>query len=195
MENFIGQILPWAVPYAPDGWLFCQGQSLKIANYQALYSILGTKFGGDGRTTFNLPNLQSRCIVNPDVYHQVQPFSIANGNTGGAPTVTLTAANLPQHSHTAGAVTLSNTAPVMPAARAAAADQPAPATGRVLGISTGLKPYSPGATANTKIVGLSVDGTINCNANAAGTPLSLMPPYLGLNYIIAVTGYYPPQPY
>lgn len=62
-DFYIGTILPWAMDFAPQGWALCQGQSLQISQYQALYSLIGVKYGGNGTTTFNLPDLRGRFPV------------------------------------------------------------------------------------------------------------------------------------
>jgi len=78
--------------FAPDGWAFCNGQLLQIADYEALFSLIGTTYGGDGQTNFALPNLQGCLAV-----HQGAGFSL--GEIGGSENVTLTVANIPMHSH------------------------------------------------------------------------------------------------
>src|ERR1700729_490214 len=95
MNPFVGQILMVAFNFAPQGWALCNGQLLPIAQNQALFSLLGTYYGGDGRTTFALPNLQGRVPV-----HQGSG-SYFMGASGGVETVTLGVNNLPSHNHPA----------------------------------------------------------------------------------------------
>lgn len=96
MDAFLGTILPWASSWAPDGWELCQGQSLAINQYQALYSLLGINYGGDGRVTFNLPNLMGRVPLGmgrkDGVYFQT-------GQTGGAGSTTLNSLQIPVVPH------------------------------------------------------------------------------------------------
>ena len=97
MDCYIGTILPWAVDYAPQDWVLCQGQLLQVAQYQALFSLLGTKYGGDGKNTFGVPNLQGRFPmgVNPtDVNKQLGKY------VDGPMQATITTSNLPAHNHT-----------------------------------------------------------------------------------------------
>lgn len=99
MEPFIGQIQPVGFGFAPRGWAFCQGQLLAISSNEALFSLLGTTYGGDGRTTFGLPDLRGRSMIGvgsgPGLAGQ------AWGQKGGQENVTLLTAHLPSHNHTA----------------------------------------------------------------------------------------------
>src|SRR5690242_14038853 len=99
MDPFIGEIRPFAGNYAPTGWALCNGQLLSIAQNPALFSLLGTYFGGDGRTTFGLPNLQGSAPMHQGGGPGLTPRSM--GETGGSPTVTLLANQLPPHPHAA----------------------------------------------------------------------------------------------
>lgn len=98
MEPFIGQIQAFGFGFSPRGWAFCDGQLLSIASNTALFSLLGTTFGGDGRTTFELPDLRGRSIVH--VGSGPGLSSINWGQRGGVQDTQLTVANLPSHNHT-----------------------------------------------------------------------------------------------
>lgn len=101
MEGYIGEVRMCAGSYVPRNWAACQGQLLSINNYQALYSLLGTVYGGDGKTTFGVPDLRGRLPVQPG--QPVVPGSIPSvvrGHTGGNSQAML-AVPLPQHTHTA----------------------------------------------------------------------------------------------
>lgn len=105
MDCYIGTILPWAVDYAPQDWLLCQGQLLPVAQYQALFSLLGTKYGGDGVSTFALPNLKARFPmgVNPtDANKQLGKY------VDGPMQATITTSNVPAHNHTVVSTATSN---------------------------------------------------------------------------------------
>ncbi|WP_313150656.1 phage tail protein [Lysinibacillus capsici] len=104
MEAFVGTILPWSLDWAPDGWLLCQGQELPINQYQAIYSLIGVKYGGNATTTFKLPDLRGRVPVGMG-----QGVGLANrpiGQMAGSENVTLQTGQIPPHIHT---VTLNNT--------------------------------------------------------------------------------------
>ncbi len=96
-EPFIGEIGVFAGNFAPRGWAFCNGQLLQISSNTALFSILGTTYGGDGRTTFGLPNLQGRFPMHPGNGPGLS--SRRMGDTGGVGTVSLTEAQMPSHEH------------------------------------------------------------------------------------------------
>jgi len=113
-DPFVGEIrlVPWN--WAPDGWFLCNGQTLQITQYQALYALIGNTYGGDGRTTFMLPNLQGRVVgglatnqgtlpagVTWSKYAAIAGFGGAESGTGAGSAVTLAAANLPGHTHPA----------------------------------------------------------------------------------------------
>ncbi len=94
---YVGQILMFGGNFAPSGWMFCNGQLLPISEYDTLFNLIGTTYGGDGQETFALPNMQSRIPI-----HQGQGGGLSNyiiGQTGGTESVTLTTNQIPQHSH------------------------------------------------------------------------------------------------
>lgn len=97
MDPFIGQIVMFGGNFAPRGWAFCDGQLLDIASNQALFSILGTTYGGDGRTTFALPDLRGRSAMHPGSGPGLTPRAL--GARGGAESVTLTTQEMPSHHH------------------------------------------------------------------------------------------------
>src|SRR5271168_4347088 len=97
MNQYLGQILMVGFNFAPQGWALCNGQILSIAQNTALFSLLGTQFGGDGRTTFGLPNLQGIVAIN---FGQGTGLSAYNlGDTAGDASVTLSQSQLPAHNH------------------------------------------------------------------------------------------------
>lgn len=96
-DQYVGEIRIWPCPKVPNDWHLCDGTSLKISEYQLLYAVIGVTYGGDGRTNFNLPDLRGRLPI-----HQGQGTGLTNriiGSSGGFNSVTLTAANLPPHTH------------------------------------------------------------------------------------------------
>lgn len=97
MEPFLGQIVMFAGNFAPRGWAFCDGQLLPISQYSALFSILGTTYGGDGRTTFGLPELRGRVAMHPGSGPGLTPRSL--GQKSGVENVTLNITQIPSHNH------------------------------------------------------------------------------------------------
>lgn len=109
MDAFLGTIFAWPIEYAPQDWVFCDGRSLNISQYTALFALIGSQYGGDGKTYFKVPDLRGRMVLG--AYGQSPLSSQPLGKTGGAESVTsvgtgaanitLTTANLPSHTHTA----------------------------------------------------------------------------------------------
>lgn len=167
-EAFIGEIRMWPGNFAPYGWLLCQGQTLSISQYQALFSLIGVKYGGDGSTTFQLPDLSGRVPVHKgqlkETFHPV-------GEAGGAEMVALTEQQLPAHSH-------------LPRGYASG-DCPTPG-GNIWGDST-AKQFIEAGMANATMAS-------NALKEAGKTPADAhknMIPYLAINFIICWDGIYP----
>jgi microcystin-dependent protein len=168
MSNpYVGEIRLFAGNFAPNGWMFCQGQTLAIAENDVLFTLIGTTYGGDGQQTFRLPDLRGRVPV-----HQGQGPGLSPrtpGEVGGAETVTLQASQLPQHTHALHAST-------------AAATGSAPG-GAVLA-ATNVASYGPGP-ATTAMAAGAVGST------PAAQPHDNMAPTLAVSYIISLFGVYP----
>jgi len=167
MEPFVGEIMLFAGNFAPRGWAFCDGQLLAVSQNDALFSLLGTTYGGDGRTTFALPDLRGRAPL-----HQGHGPALSDrrlGSKGGEEHVTLTANQIPAHGH-----------PVM--ASSAAADSADPA-GRVL------------AHANINLYGTAAPAAdmaaATIGTTGGGQPHDNMMPYQVIHYCIALVGIYP----
>lgn len=171
-EGFLGEIRMFSGGFAPQGWMECNGQILPISQYQALYSILGPVYGGNGTTTFALPNLNGRV---PMHFGQGPGQPHAIGESAGLSGVTLTVDQMPAHSHSAR----------LKGASQGNRDSPA---GNVPGVASGNKAYcqaSGGALAN-------MDGQSVVIGNAGeSTPHENMQPYLTTTFIICMVGIYP----
>jgi len=102
-QPYVGEIRMFGGNFAPAGWMFCNGQILPISEYETLFNLIGTTYGGDGQSTFGLPDLRGRLPI-----HQGSGFTLAQN--GGNETVTLTTSTIPAHTHTVSATTNSNTA-------------------------------------------------------------------------------------
>lgn len=164
-DSYIGEIRMFAGDYAPQGWAFCNGQVLSISENEALYSLLGTTFGGDGQTTFGLPDLRGRVPVHPD------GTTIVQGSKGGTETVTLTENQMPQHTHEVNAVGDAGT-------------QTSPQ--QAYWSNSNLVYYSDGTTGSEVKMNpqaISVAG--------GGQPHNNMMPSLGISFIISLNGTYP----
>ncbi|MCG8648755.1 MAG: tail fiber protein [Pirellulales bacterium] len=183
MEPFIGQIIMFAGNFAPRGWALCDGQLLPIANNQALFSILGTTYGGDGRTNFALPDLRGRVAVHAGSGPGLSPVALGE-KSGNAETV-LAVDNLPPHTHVA---QVTNSLAVGVSAGAQNTDDP---LGALL-TTTSENFYSNSPPAG-EMAGGSVSGDINVtNQNTGnGTAFSNMSPFVAVNFIIALTGTFP----
>ena len=198
--------MPVAFQFAPQDWQTCQGQLLTVNQNAALYSLLGTTFGGTNNTNFNLPDLQGRTIVGQGL------LSLNGTNTqyvpgvkGGANTATLSTANVPLAAHVH-PLSGGGTATVNIQGTAEPANSAAPTGSNVLAsaVATSDGPdavtvniYGP-AGSNMKTIGtgtVSLSGmTVGANAPTAGTPFSIREPYLPMYYVIATNGLYPTRP-
>lgn len=176
MDNYVGEIRMFAGNYAPLGWALCNGALLSISQYEALYSLLGTSWGGDGRTNFALPDLVGRIPVGPDTTG-TPVFTF--GQKFGAETVVLTAATIPAHTH-GFEVTTNN------------ANQTVPGPNYTFGKITQTTSYLP-----TMYVPYDASVTLNPmdtdTVSSAGNNVghNNVMPSLTINFIIALTGTYP----
>jgi microcystin-dependent protein len=172
-DFFLGQIISVGFNFAPVGWFPCDGRSLPIAQYDALFSLLGTTYGGDGVQTFNLPNLNGAVPLGAGQGPGLSPY--VQGQVGGFETVTLTAAQGPAHSHT-----------LMASSQAGAAAQATTAMALAQNAQTAVNMYGP-APATTSLLPSSI------STSSGGQPHENRQPYLTIFYIIAYSGIYPSQ--
>ena len=164
-QPYIGEIRLFAGNFAPAGWAFCDGQLLPIADNDALFTLIGTTYGGDGQTTFALPDLRGRIPI-----HQGNSFILAE--TGGAEAVVLTMNQIPAHSH-----------PFMANDTTGSSSLP---ENNLLAKSTSNTPYSPFAPT----VPLSPQ---SLSATGGSQPHTNFQPYLCIHYIISLFGLFPSQ--
>ena len=192
MDPFLGQIMMFGGNFAPRGWAYCEGQLLAISQNQALFSILGTTYGGDGRTTFGLPDLRGRTPVHTGTGPGLSTYSL--GERGGAETVSLTQSQMPAHTHVATAQTVTQIAVSSKDATSAA-----PAAGEALAAVSSER----GKVSNAEIYNTETPNTVLSAKTAASTttitnlptggsqPHPNMQPYLAVHYIIALQGLFP----
>jgi microcystin-dependent protein len=167
-EPFLSEIKMFGFSFSPRGWALCDGQILPINQNQALFSLLGTTYGGDGRTTFALPDLRGRTPVH---FGSGPGWNPALGSRGGEETVSLTTAQIPSHTHNL-------------VATGDGANSPAP-NDQFLAQSTATDPLYAGATDL-----VAMDGQAVANAGG-GQGHANMQPYLTLNFCIALQGVFP----
>lgn len=183
-EPYLGQIELYGFNFAPRGWALCAGQLIPIQQYSALFSILGTNYGGNGTTNFGLPNLQGRGAVGAGQGPGLSQYD--QGQTGGSTSVTLTISELASHNHAF------NTTSVQGTTSTAAGNQlgltQVGDSGKGGGKGWTAQIYSPNASQAT--TGLAPQ---SISFNGGGQPHNNMQPYLALNYCIAMSGVFPPR--
>lgn len=177
-ESFIGELRPVGFGFAPKGWMLCQGQTLAISQNQPLFALLGTTYGGNGQTTFNLPDLRSRVPVGQGRGAGLGAYTL--GQTGGVEGQTLTADQLPQHGHGVQGTMKPD----------GSVDSNSP-SGEYIGPGS-LNQYSkkgPGVGKNVAMATNAVSGT----ATTAGgsQPHENRQPFIAINYAICLQGIFP----
>jgi microcystin-dependent protein len=181
-EFYIGQVVLFAGNFAPVGWVLCDGSLLAIAQYDALYTVLGTTYGGDGQTTFGVPDLRGAVPVSAGQGRNRSNYFL--GQTAGSESVTLTSAQMPGHTHT-----------VVPSAAvnvsSQAADQTS-ASGNFYGKPTAALYNATGAAGNTLNAAVATY-TTSLEPAGGGQPLPTMGPYLVMNYCMCTEGIFPTQ--
>jgi len=189
MEGTIGEIRMFAGNFAPRAWAFCNGQLLSIAQNTALFSILGTTYGGNGQTTFALPNFNGRTAVGTGAGQGLTNITL--GEVSGVENTTLTIANLPAHTHPATA-TITGTVNPKALADAGQGDDPANAFPAIASGSNKL--YTSSTQAPDAAMGASpITATAQVTVGITGSsqPVNTRNPYLGMNYIICLEGIFP----
>jgi microcystin-dependent protein len=172
-DPFVAEIRIFPFTFAPKGWAFCDGQLMPLSQNTALFALLGTTYGGDGKSTFALPDLQGNSALHPG---QGQGLSLRDlGEMGGSDTVTLLVSEIPAHSHAANAVGVVSTTA-------------APSSQTALARSVNGSAYAAGG------------GALNALAPQAlppaggSLPHNNLQPYLTLNFCIALQGVFPARP-
>lgn len=225
MDAFIGTIILWPINWVPVDWHLCDGTLLPIANYQALYSLIGIQYGGDGKTTFALPDLRNKFAMGSQTMGDIH-------RTGGTTPVTVTSIgsvalasqNIPAHTHTAtftgsssGSANVSLNVSIPTVASTTATPAPVAVPGNTVNLSATAGPankiYSAAAT-DSNLKPFTATGTcttptpagtiaVSTTGPATVTPVSLAvqgsltppaPPFMTMNFIIALNGLYPSRP-
>ncbi len=187
-DPYLGEIRMVGFNYAPVGWALCDGTVMQVTQNEALFALLGATYGGNGSTTFGLPNLLGRMPVHMGSYTPPAPAPAINyplAGQGGAQQVTLSQAQLPAHTHTA---SCNPTATAASPSGAFWASPPTSLTAQKTYFNpTGATPPLPGLVAMNA-------NSISYSAGAAVQPHANMPPYLAINFIICLSGLYPVKP-
>lgn len=189
MDQFISTILIWPPNFAPNGWALCAGQMLSISQNTALFSLLGTMYGGNGTTTFALPDLRSRVPLGAGQGPGLSNYDV--GQSGGTENVTLTIQTLAAHTHTATPAGLSATVPAV--TTTGTTNQPAPSVALAAPTDAARNPLNiySNATPNQNLAPGTVTGSISVGPTGGGQPHTNIQPYLAVNYIIALQGIFP----
>lgn len=176
MEVFIGSVVAFGFNFAPRGWQLCNGQLLSVTENTALFALLGTTYGGNGQTTFGVPNLQGRVPV-----AQGNSFfgSYEMGETAGNNQVTLTSLNLPMHNHI-------GTNPVAIPAVSSPANGSNPELARLANSSVNM--YTASATDSSM---RPFNAPVTVSVTGGNQPIDVTDPYLAINYSIATEGIFP----
>jgi microcystin-dependent protein len=172
-DPFMAEIRIFGFSFAPKGWAFCNGQLMPISQNTALFSLLGTTYGGDGKSTFALPDLQGSAPMQPGQGQGLSPRSL--GEMSGVESITLLQSEIPVHTHTLAAHELD------------LGELNAPAPNRCLAKSANATPY----TAAANLVQMAPQALPPAGG---GLPHDNMQPYLTLNFCIALQGVWPPRP-
>jgi len=178
MEGVIGYVTAFAGNFAPKGWALCQGQIMAISQNTALFSILGTTYGGNGQTTFGLPDLRGRAVVGAGQGNGLSPYDL--GQLAGSEINTMTLAQLPIHTHTA-TIKITPNANTQP-------DGATPLNSVYASPTGGDQLYGAGGSVAMK----PYPGTLTTGPNTGGpTPFSILHPVLALNYLVCIQGVFP----
>ncbi|WP_371325060.1 tail fiber protein [Dechloromonas sp. ZY10] len=202
---FVGTVCTTSINYCPEGYLEAKGQAVSISNYEVLYAVIGATYGGTA-TTFNLPDIQSRAVVG--IGSSPSAPSVVQGGIYGREAVSFTSAELPAHSHTSSYTqtatgTPQGTVSVSISSATGTTDTPS-ANANYLSNSTNVTVaggkaavYASTPTQTIALGGVTVSGsvgTVTVGGVGASTPISIVPPQLGLRQCIAYQGIYPVRP-
>jgi len=211
MDETLGMIKMFAGNFAPQNFAFCQGQEMNLQQYMALYSLLGVTFGGDGSTKFNLPDLRGRVPVGTGAGGPVLGTQqITQGQVGGALTVAINANNLPIHTHGAAFSPIGGGGPVTVkvSANAGAAKVPTNTPPNAVlaapvdnSAGADVQLYNNDPNPSVTLGGVSGGGIMGGavtiqpgGGSPSPAPVSVMQPFLGMNFVIAINGLYPDRP-
>lgn len=188
MSNvFMAAIIQFGGNFAPRSWAFCQGQILSISQNTALFSLLGTTYGGNGQTTFALPDFRGRVPVGTGQVPGLSSYAL--GQSGGTESTVLTTGQLPSHTHTFTSTSTLNAATAKGTLQSPTAALLARSADTSSASSTPVIYAPAGTTPTTPLGGLNVAGTNSLAGSSE--PVGIVQPYLAISFIIAIEGIYP----
>jgi microcystin-dependent protein len=195
-EPFIGTIQPFGFQFAPYGWQYCAGQVVPISQYTTLFALTGTYYGGNGQSTFALPDLRGRMAIGQGQGTGLQSYDM--GEQAGAETVTLLQSNMPPHNHSFTVSGGGAAGPIKASANPGTASAPT-ATVNTLASAVNDSGGAAILTYNAQAPDITLNigggggtgGSGTIGINGGSTPFSLMQPYLVVNYCIAMIGVFP----
>lgn len=190
MEGYIGEIRMFAGNFAPRTWAYCDGRTIAIASNTALFSILSTVYGGNGTTTFCLPDLKGRTAVGAGTGTGLSPYVL--GQKGGVETATMSALQMPAHTHIIGGTIVTQPVAIPALNDSATTAEPSPTN--FPAISEGASIYATTPTQGAYMGAISVTQSVTASSVGAvggGQPFSIQPPLTVTNYIICMYGIYP----
>lgn len=222
MDYYLGMIFLWGGPWIPVGFMPCDGRSLNIQQYAALYAIMGTRYGGNGTSTFNLPDLRSRFPLGlPSVGQPPLPnggSTAYTGNLASLGSVSIGVSNLPTHNHSYNTAPSGTVSIAIPVSTAAPANTNTPGTNTILGAanftdgvnSQDVAAYSTATSGagvttlapfNATLTGGGAQASTGSTGSGTALPINVvgalniptMPPYCSVNYMICVQGLFPPR--
>lgn len=185
MDYYLGTIIPWLLPWAPMNFKMCNGQELNISEYNSLFSLIGTTYGGDGINKFALPNLNGRFMVGAGLQPGGHDYIL--GEMSGTEQVTLVGENMPSHNHNL-------TVQVKKKCSNGQGTQSASPKSHVVSrsSSSSVTPYSASAVENSYTGGYNI--IVNEANQGGGLPHDNMPPFRTISFIICVAGIWPDRP-
>ncbi|HEX7644032.1 MAG TPA: tail fiber protein [Burkholderiaceae bacterium] len=206
MEVYIASIIPFGFNFAPSGWQMCAGQTVAISQYQAVFALIGTFYGGNGTSNFQLPDLRGRVPISMGQGLGLPTYVI--GENGGAYQESLTLQNLPQHNHPAtftpsggGSVSVSVKALSTPPSTTPYSTAPSTSNNTLAASPAGTgfaaQIWAPSSsTPDIPLNGVTATssgggGTVAVGMTGSSLPINLMNPYLALNFCIAMNGIFP----
>lgn len=208
MDPFIGEVKMFAGTYAPQGWFMCEGQTLQIVQYQALFAVIGTQFGGNGSTNFCLPDFRGRVPVAAGIGTGLTPRT--QGNKAGLETVAITSNQMPVHTHVITNTTSTSGLTVGGSVLLKCSNNAGTTADPTLGYMAKAKTMgdmnfvtdSSKLTGNMAVDSLVLNGTVSgnvtvnsaCSNTGAGQAHENMQPWLAVNFMIAYEGIFPPRP-